>query len=205
MMRWGGMTSSRSVMAEPSSRAAARAMARLVSCWVSCATVVSATCDKRARRLSSNPTTDMSPGTSMPALRRTSRTPVALRSLNTVTAVGRGNVEQGASRSGSIVLGETAGQDEGGIGKAVPLEGLAVAAAAFGAAGCAAAVDVGDAGVAEPDEVVDGLTQSGGVVDPDHVDGAVPHRPGDDDEGHAGCEFGQGGRRCVGAEQDKRP
>jgi hypothetical protein len=64
-------------------------MARLVSCWVSCATVVSAMCERRASRLSSNPTTDMSPGTSMSALRRTSRTPVALRSLNTVTAVGK--------------------------------------------------------------------------------------------------------------------
>ncbi len=35
MTRWGGTTSSRSVMAEPSSREAARAMARLVSCSVS--------------------------------------------------------------------------------------------------------------------------------------------------------------------------
>ncbi len=43
------------------------------------------------------------------------------------------HVEQRASRSGSIVLGETAGQDKGGIGKAVPLEGFAVAAAAPGA------------------------------------------------------------------------
>jgi hypothetical protein len=63
---------------------------------------------------------------------------------------------------------------------------------------------VGDAGVAERDEVVDGLTESGGVVGTDHVDGAVPHRPGDDDEGHAGRELGQVGRWYVGAEQDKR-
>ena len=80
----------------------------------------------------------------------------------------------------------------------------AVAASAFGCAGGAAAVDVGDAGVTERDEVVDGLLESGGVVGADHVDGAVPHRAGDDDEGHAGRKFGQVGRRCVGAEQDQR-
>ena len=114
------------------------------------------------------------------------------------------SLEQGASRSGSIVLGETAGQDEGGVGQAVPLEGFAVAASAFGGARSAAAVDVDDAGVAERDKVVDGQPESGGVVSADHVDGAVPHRAGDDDKGHAGGEFGQVGRWYMGAEQDQR-
>jgi hypothetical protein len=48
---------------------------------------------------------------------------------------------------------------------------------------------MGDARVAERDEVVDGLVEAGGVVRADHVDGAVPHRAGDDDEGHAGSEI----------------
>ena len=86
----------------------------------------------------------------------------------------------------------------------MPLEALAVAASPFGGAGGAAAVDVGDAGVPERDEVIDGLLESGGVVGADHVDGAVPHRTGDHDEGHAGGKLGQVGRRCVGAEQDQR-
>ena len=72
-MRWGGMTSSRVVTVVPSSRATARATAWAVSCSVSWATVVRATWERRARRSSSNPTTDMSPGAERPARCRTFR------------------------------------------------------------------------------------------------------------------------------------
>ena len=83
---------------------------------------------------------------------------MALRSLNTVTAVGRGSASSSArAAGGAVVLGETTGQDADLGVEAVPLHGVAVAAAAFGGARGAAAVDVRDAAVAEPDEVVDGL------------------------------------------------
>ena len=86
----------------------------------------------------------------------------------------------------------------------MPLKGFAVAAAAFGSAGGASTVDVGDTGVAEPDEVIDGLAEPGRIVSANDIDSAVPHRAGDDDDGHSGGEVGQVGRRCVGAEQDQR-
>ena len=109
-----------------------------------------------------------------------------------MTAVGQGvSVEQRAGRGGAVVLGETAGQDQGGVGEVVPLKGVAVAAAAFGSAGGASTVDVGDTGVAEPDEVIDGLAEPGRVVGANDIDSAVPHRAGDDDDGLSGGEVGR--------------
>ena len=79
-----------------------------------------------------------------------------------------------------------------------------VAAAALGSTGGAATVDVGDASVAEADEVVDGLPDAGGVVGADHVDVAVAHRPCDHDHRHPGGELAEIGRRQLRAEQDQR-
>ena len=131
---------------------------------------------------------------------------MAQRSLNTVTAVGRCGpvVEEGAGGGGAVVLGEPAGQDAGLGVQAVPAHRLAVAAAAVGGAGGAAAVDVRDAAVAEADEVVDGLVEPVVVGGADDVDGAVADGAGHHDHGQPGGEVGQVGRGLLRAEQDQR-
>ena len=116
----------------------------------------------------------------------------------------RDGVEEGLSGGGSVVLGEPAGQDAGGLAEVVPLEGLAVAASAFGAAGGASAVDVGDAGVAQVDEVIDRLVDAGVVVGPYNIDGAVTDGASDNDRGHPGGQVGQIGRWHLGTEQNQR-
>ena len=131
---------------------------------------------------------------------------MAQRSLKTVTAVGRiVLVEKGFGCGGAVVFGETAGQDLGGVGQSVTLQCCAVAAAAFGGAGGASAVDVGDAPVSEVDEVVDGFAEAGGVVGADDIDGVVPHRPCNDDDRHRGDEVAQVGRRLVAGRAGSGP
>jgi hypothetical protein len=104
---------------------------------------------------------------------------------------------------GAVVFGEPAGQDAGLGLEAVEAHRLAVAAAAVGGAGGAAAVDVGDAAVAEGDKVVDGLVESLVVGGADNVDGAVADTAGDHDYGQPGGEVAQVGGRDLGAEQDE--
>ena len=82
--------------------------------------------------------------------------------------------------------------------------GVAVAAAAVGGAGGAAAVDVRDAAVAEADEVVDGLVQPLVVGGADDVEVPVAGRAGHDHDGQAGGELGERGGGRVRAEQDQR-
>jgi hypothetical protein len=62
----------------------------------------------------------------------------------------------GGAGVGAAGSDEPAGQDVGRIGEAVSLECFAIAPSALGGAGGASAVDVGDPGVAQVDEVVDG-------------------------------------------------
>ena len=52
--------------------------------------------------------------------------------------------------------------------------------------------------VAECDEMVDRLVQALVVSGADHVEGVVPNRAGDDDDGQAHGEIGQIGRRRWG-------
>src|SRR5262245_22139915 len=115
-----------------------------------------------------------------------------------------GQLQEGVGGGGAVVLGEPAGQDAGLAVEAVEAHRLAVAAAAVGGAGGAAAVDVGDAAVAGGDEMVDGLVESLVVGGADDVDVAVADGPGHHDHGQAGGEVGQVGGRRPRAEQDER-
>ena len=116
---------------------------------------------------------------------------MAQRSLKTVGGGTRVAVGRTAGGGGSLVLGEPAGHDADRLGEAVPAHGLAVAAAAFGGAGRASAVDVGDAAVAQGDQVVDGEAQAGGVVGAHDVDGAVATGRATTTTGNSGGEVGE--------------
>ena len=72
----------------PSRRSEIRSTAAPPRNAVSCPTLVRSMCAKPANALLSNPITETSPGTEIPARRKTSRTPSAQRSLKAKTAPG---------------------------------------------------------------------------------------------------------------------